>query len=749
MYKGLSLFSFISDPLPTDTFGVVSFHGTEGISKPYEFDINLVSENPSIDLEAIMQQKVRFIIHREERDDVVYNGMLASFEQLQRVDDYTFYRAHLVPKLWWLSITEHLQVILNKSVPDIISDVLKDGGFSSTGFELRLMNTYDPIEYVCQYGESHLNFISRWCEKDGIYYYFEQMPKGERVVFTDISTTHQDFPQGKTLSYEPPSGLDTLHKGETIKSFTCRHIRMPEKILLKDYNYQRPSLDITGNADVDPKGQGTVYSYNVNFTSPEEGKRLARIKAESMLCRKACFFGESSVPYMMPGFTFSLAGHYRQDFNEKYLVTETEHEGNQTGYIISGTGIEPSEQDFKPYYRNSFTAIPSHIQFRPEARIKKPRISGSIVARIDSTESGRYAELDDQGRYKISLPFDLSNHEPGKGSAWVRMAQPYAGSNHGIHFPLHKDTEVLLAFIDGDPDRPVIAAAVPNVATPSPVNASNQTMNVIQTKGQNRIAIEDQSGSERMLFQSPKADSFIRIGTPNDPDKNDKKEPPDYYEIADTDGVAIKTKGALDIKVGLKNELVVGESTETYGISEIFTVLGAPSRFQAVMSFDIRAGGSICFTPLHRQLRGQVIDIGDQAVQIRGNRVRVTEGLVKIHGNDTRVDGKATHIRGDYTKVMGDVANIIGDETYVAGNTNKVDGNETVIGNTVNEVSGTVTKISGKVNIISGNVTTVSADENLINGRVTTVSGDANEVVANSIHITSQNNTIVGNMTLV
>lgn len=280
MYDNLSLFSFISDPLPPDTFGVVSFHGTEGISKLYEFDINLVSENPLIDLEAVMQQKARFIIHRQEGDDVIYNGMLASFEQLHRVDDYTFYCARLVPKLWWLSITEHLQVVLNKSVPDIISDVLKDGGLAPVDFELRLIGNYDPIEYVCQYGESHLNFISRWCEKEGIYYYFEQTPQGEKVIFTDASTTHQDFPQGKTLSYIPPSGLDALHKGETIKSFTCRHIRMPEKVLLKDYNYQRPSLDISGNADVDPKGQGMVYSYNVNFASPEEGRRLAKTRLQ-------------------------------------------------------------------------------------------------------------------------------------------------------------------------------------------------------------------------------------------------------------------------------------------------------------------------------------------------------------------------------------------------------------------------------------------------------------------------------------
>ena len=177
--------------------------------------------------------------------------------------------------------------------------------------------------------------------------------------------------------------------------------------------------------------------------------------------------------------------------------------------------LAPGEEE--PFYRNRFTAIPASVQFRPERVTKKSRFFGLMNAKIDAAGSGQYAELDDLGRYKVILPFDLSGRKDGKASAWLRMMQPYAGSDHGMHFPLHKGTEVLLAFIDGDPDRPVIAGAVPNPATPSPVTGDNQTMAVLQTGGKNRIAIEDKDGSQRILLQTPVADSWIRMGAPNDP----------------------------------------------------------------------------------------------------------------------------------------------------------------------------------------------------------------------------------------
>jgi type VI secretion system secreted protein VgrG len=266
-------FSFSSDALAPDTFGVVRFAGTEGISQCYAFEVTLVSDNLEIDLQGVMENPAKITFHREGGDDVSYHGILLSFEQLHEANKLAFYRAHLVPRLTWLSFTEHNQVFLDKSVPEIIEACLKDGGLTGADFEMRLQGSYDPIEYVCQYSESHLNFVSRWAEKEGIYYFFEQSDAGEKVVFTDTRISHTPLTQGDTIIYSPPSGLEALHEREILSSFHCRMNLTPQSVLLKDYNYRKPSLDVSGNADVDSKGRGQVYSYGDHARAFCAGRR--------------------------------------------------------------------------------------------------------------------------------------------------------------------------------------------------------------------------------------------------------------------------------------------------------------------------------------------------------------------------------------------------------------------------------------------------------------------------------------------
>lgn len=514
-------FSFISNAqgLTEDTFAVVSFRGFEGISRPYEFDILLVSENPEIDLDQMIQKPARFVIHREDGRDVRYHGILQQFEQLHEAKGYTFYRASLSPKLWWLSLTHHQQVCLGKSVSSIVEKTLIDGGLAAFDFDFRLQEVYPDMEYVCQYGESHLNFVSRWLEREGIYYFFEQSDSGEKVVFTDTRISHTDLALEKNLYYSPPSGLDSSRRGEVIQSFTCRQRQLPRTVLLRDYNYEKPSLEISGSAEVDPKGRGNSYLYGEHFSTPEEGNRLAAIRAQELLCRRQEFFGESTVPFLMTGFTFTLNDHYRSGFNRKYLITEVTHEGSQTEYLTSGIADTLSERESRVYYHNTFTAIPADVQFRPERTAEKPRIAGTMHARVDAEGSGVHAELDDQGRYKVRLPFDIDNaHGAGKASSYVRMAQPYAGSDHGMHFPLHKGTEVLLTFVDGDPDRPIIAGAIPNPETPSVVGSANNASGGFSDGGSNFIMHNSDAGQRITMTAGPDDGSaFFSMGTGSSP----------------------------------------------------------------------------------------------------------------------------------------------------------------------------------------------------------------------------------------
>ena len=191
-------FDFRSAAQPPDTFGVVSFKGTEGLSRCYEFEINLVSEKADIDLTQMLENPATLTILREE-GDIPFNGILAQFEQLHEAHGYVFYRAALVPKLWWLGLTYHNQVFLDTTVPEILDAVLKDGGLTALDFDLRLQEDYPKREYVCQYRESHLNFTCRWMERDGIYFYFEQNENGEKAVITDTSMSHTEMSEGKTM----------------------------------------------------------------------------------------------------------------------------------------------------------------------------------------------------------------------------------------------------------------------------------------------------------------------------------------------------------------------------------------------------------------------------------------------------------------------------------------------------------------------------------------------------------------------
>jgi len=514
-------FSFVSRAFDKDTFGVVKFSGTDGLSQLYHFDIMLVADDPNIDMDKVLQEQATFYIHRPDGSRIPFHGILAEFDLVREVGQFYLYRALLVPKLWRLTLTHHNQIFLSKNARDIISEVLADGGLTSLDYEFRLQGNYTTWEYVCQYGESHYSFISRWMERSGMYYFFDQLGESERVIITDTRMAHAASIHGSNVTYAPVSGLEAFHLDEAVQSFVCRRKTVPQKVLLKDYNYQKPSLEVTGQADVSGNGYGEMYYYGDHFRTPEEGDILAKVRSEELLCRAVQFHGESTVPYVRPGYTFQLTNHFRQDINRGYLTIANKHYGNQASALISGLKEKLTGSEQESVYRNSFTAIGDDIQFRPERETERPRLHGTISARIDGAGSGQYAELDDQGRYKVIFPFDMSGRKGGKASAWLRMMQPYVGSDHGMHFPLHKGTEVLLSFIDGDPDRPVIAGAVANPENPSQVTSDNQTMAKLTTSGGNKIHIEDKQGSERILMHTPNAGSWIRIGMPNDPSDDD------------------------------------------------------------------------------------------------------------------------------------------------------------------------------------------------------------------------------------
>ncbi len=680
-------FQFQSQAVPQDTFAVVRFHGEEGLSQLYQFDILLISEKADLDLEAILQSPATFTI-KGQNAELPYHGFLSSLEQLHQAEGWVFYRATLRPKLWWLTLTHHNQVFLNTKIDQFLADVLEDGGLSrGLDFEFRLQGSYPTWDYLCQYRESHFAFVSRWMERDGIYYWFEQEEKGEKMVATDSFIAHTPLPGYETFIYSPPSGLDASHADEVIKSFSLRRTPMPQTLRLKDYHYEKPSLDLSAQAVVAQNGRGEIYLYGEHFKDLAEGKRLAKIRAEEYQCREQVFHGLSTVPAMRPGYVFSLTRHYRSDFNQRYLTTAVHHEGSQERYLISGLSVPGLSDKDNLFYRNSFQCIPASVQFRPPRITEKPRITGTLSAKIDAAGSGQYAELDDQGRYKVILPFDLSGRSGGKASAYIRMMQPYAGQGMGFHAPLHKGTEVLLSFIDGDPDRPVIAGAIPNPETPSPVTDKNQTMVQLTTGGGNKLHFQDQDGKQGILLHSPTAGTYLSLGSKpqsSDAEHGDEEEHHGDEEQHDTHeeggekgeggegekewAVELFTNEGLKIQAAFEDKMilgavvdtVVGETVKTHlaGVGEVIAGLVLAAKLTGTYEFE-KELHKTAFVEFKELLEHHKISV--DSLEVVASKKEEIENCLSNYAQKTEISEIENKIDKEVTNVKNNLLQIIND----------------------------------------------------------------------------------------
>lgn len=507
-------FEFRSKAFDKDKFAVVEMEGFEALSRPFQFTLTLVTDDADIDFDTMLRMPATFsIFSHDGKREVPYHGVLAGFEQLHRADGYVFYRAVLVPRLWKLSQFRISEVYLNEqTIPAIVESILHSVQLASgTDYELKLKGQYRPRSFVCQYQETHLDFISRWMEKEGMYYYFQHGDQ-DKLVIVDGKVEHD--PATQDVDYRPMDELDAGGESDTVRTFMCRQTPLPRQVILQDYNHRKAALELKAQASVSDNGLGDVMIYGENFRTQEEGNRYAKLRAEEILCGGKVFSGESTAVGLRAGFFMKLARHYRSAFNDKYLITEIRHEGSQAGALIgAGKSSINDAPEAKTHYSNSLRAIPASVQFRAERVTPKPRVAGTMNATIDAEGSGQYAELDEYGQYKVQLPFDMTKKDAAKGSARVRMATPYAGNGHGMHFPLLKNSEVLLSFTDGDPDQPVIVGAVPNSENKNVVAQDVEQYNRIATAGGNQIFMGDTQGKEVMWLHSPFHNSSIGLGS--------------------------------------------------------------------------------------------------------------------------------------------------------------------------------------------------------------------------------------------
>jgi type VI secretion system VgrG family protein len=473
---------FGAEPLPAGSLLVRRLRGREGLSRLYRFTLLLETRSrdyldPEV-MEALVASRA-FVAFGEDEEHPIH-GLVESVELAEAsAPGRVFYRVTLVPRAWSLSRTFRSRVFQDMTVPEIVDAVLAESGLQNgKGYALKMVSSHPKREYTVQYQETDLAFLSRLMEYEGIFYFFEHGEKGEKMIVGDSNYAFGTLEGRESLPFVPPAGARTT--AETgISSLSERLSVVERSVEVRDYNYRTPAVQLASEAPVDQEGRGQRQHYGEHFKTPDDGARLAKIRAEELAVRKRVHRARADVRGLHAGQRFGLTGHPNGALDQEYFVVEVRHAAEQAA---------PGGGEATRGYRQKLVAIPMKAAFRPPRETPWPRITGLLHAKIDGTQT---TMIDEHGRYKVLLPFDSATAGSGRASRWIRMAQPLSGPSGKMHFPLDVGTEVTLAHVDGDPDRPIIAGAIPNHETPSPVVAANALQSVITTRSGIRMTFDD------------------------------------------------------------------------------------------------------------------------------------------------------------------------------------------------------------------------------------------------------------------
>lgn len=467
---------------------VESVVGHESLGQAYEFTVDAISQKP-LSLEQMIGKAAKIEIRVVDEEAVVH-GVVGIAETRDPTQNREFcYRFRIVPELAMLKYSAQNQVYgtdKDVTVVDIVENELSDankGGskIASSRVARQLQHemladtsTYPKLDFVMQYRESDFAFISRLCEKFGIFFMFDHGGDREKIIFGDRKE-HFRKVDGRTLSQDLPfrGSAQIRSRGDfAVRSFNAAYEAQSGTVSLREYNEETPKVDLSVSKNAAFTGQGSRVDYGENYRTKAEGQFLADRRAEELETRRLQFHGESNIPLIRPGLFFKLIDHPIDDFEQLYIITEVEHRITEQTPL----GFSSPDKTEEPYV-NRFTCVPFETGYRPPRVTPKPVISGYLSAFVDAAGDGKRAEIDKYGRYRVRIVDEESGLKDGKASFLVRKMEPYGGADgRGAHSTLLKDTEVALAFLGGDPDRPVIIGALSNAEMNNTVTGENQNV---------------------------------------------------------------------------------------------------------------------------------------------------------------------------------------------------------------------------------------------------------------------------------
>ena len=522
----------ITTPLGTDQLLLVGFRGQESISRLFRFELEMLADvNTDIKFENIIGQSVTVQMLLPNEDTRYFNGIVSRFIQGASDDLFTVYRAEVVPEPWLLTKTVQSRIFQNMSVPDILNEVLADFDFT-----LELSATYYARNYCVQYRESDFDFASRLMEDEGIYYYFNHTDGAHQMIVTDAPTSYPEVPGQSNFLYEPRHGgvgedmrIRTWEKAQELRS---------AQYTVADYSFEMPTGNLLeSNPILDQVQVGTVtHQLNLAGTQAEiydypggyakrydavssqgnsfaqgftqifnDRSRIVGVRMEEEECQSLEITGTSDCGNLSAGYIFTLEGHFNGDGD--YLLTRVEHHATLSGY-------RPAEQEAFSY-DSRFACMPTGLTYRPRRVTSKPVIAGPQTATVTGptgdTSSGQSVYCDEYGRVKVQFHWDRQGQMDSNSSCWLRVGQIWAGSGWGAFFWPRTTHEVVVAFEDGDPDKPLIVGSVYNASNMPPYALpANSALGGVRSasisgtsgKNFNGIVFNDTNGTEHLAIHS-------------------------------------------------------------------------------------------------------------------------------------------------------------------------------------------------------------------------------------------------------
>ena len=613
-----------------DDLLIEEMSGTETMSRLFEFRLRLISARDDIDVRQIIGKTAILRIETWDTQHMGgerhWNGYVSRFARSGRAssadgEDLYTYECDIVPWFWFMTQHEDCRIFQNKSVQEIIETIF--GEFHYSDFKMELTEPHPTLEYCTQYHETTFDFISRLIEREGIHYYFrhnEDEDSKHILVFTDNNDSNPAL---------DPAELPFHHAGvaaefDAIRSLTMEQQMRTRKVTLGDWDFEKKRLVRENTPTVLDIGQEhdlERYRYPGGFVESTDGQHLSRMIMEAEEASHLHLRGDSQIRTLAPGHTFTLYDHPFDALNIEYMVVMVCHHGHN-----NLTGAGPSD------YGNDFTVQPHAVTYRAPLTTPRGLVRGPQTALVTGP-AGEEIYTDQYGRIKVQFHWDRLGQYDDKSSCWVRVAQVWAGNGYGTMFIPRIGMEVVVDFLEGDPDQPLVTGCVYNGVNKTPydlpANATRSTLKTLSSKGgggTNELRFEDKAGQEEVFLQAQKA---LNVNV-----KDSKHE-----------GIG----GNSDIKIGgysrtmvdgTHDHVVVGDSTRRI---EGKCMLGSKGPLQILSQEDARLIGS-----------KQVQIASKQDIQIHGGLKLVMEASaqisLKVGGSGIIIDPSGVSVVGPIIK---------------------------------------------------------------------------------------------------